>query len=161
MTPNRSRHPLRKEIASPCTTRPAFSSPVAFRFSRMRAAASRRASTKVHRSAPRDRASIPSCPVPPNRSRTLRPSISNWMMLNRDSFTLSVVGRVSIPWSSFSLLPRAEPEITRMVTLPFSQPDPDFLSLPCGNTGTPPGPCSGGPPAPAPPEMPAGWPSRF
>ena len=63
---------------------------------------------------------MPSWPVPPKRSSTFRPSMSNWMMLKRDSFTLSVVGLVSMPWSSLSFRPRAVPVMTRMaVTLLF------------------------------------------
>ena len=41
----------------------------------------RRFSTKTAEAAPRLRASMPSCPVPAKRSRTRRPSMSNWRML--------------------------------------------------------------------------------
>ena len=42
--------------------------------------------------------------------------------LNSPSFTRSVVGRVSIPSSSFSRRPRAEPVITRMALPPSALP---------------------------------------
>ena len=57
---------------------------------------------------------MPICPVPPNRSRTRRPSISNWMLEKMPSFTRSVVGRVSIPSGSNSRRPRAVPVMTRI-----------------------------------------------
>ena len=50
----------------------------------------------------REDASMPSCPVPPNRSSTLAPGMSNWMTLNSASFTRSVVGRVNIPSGVFN-----------------------------------------------------------
>ena len=76
--------------------------------------ASGRRSTNTASAAPRLRASMPSWPVPAKRSSTRRPSMSNWMMENRLSLTLSVVGRVSIPCSSLSRRPLAVPVMTRM-----------------------------------------------
>ena len=64
-------------------------------------------------------ASMPIPPLPANKSSTRRPSMSNWMMENRLSFTLPVVGRVSSPSSSFNPLPLAVPVITRIVRYPL------------------------------------------
>ena len=54
---------------------------------------------------PRLNASMPSCPVPPNRSSTEAPGRSNCRMLNRASFTRSVVGRVRMPSGVFEWSP--------------------------------------------------------
>ena len=69
-------------------------------------------STKTHSLAPRERHSIPSWPVPAKRSSTRLPSMSNWMMLNMASLTISVVGRTAMPCGSSSLRPRAAPVMT-------------------------------------------------
>lgn len=61
-------------------------------------------------------ASIPICPVPPNKSRKFLPSISNCMILNSASFTLSFVGRRL----SFFL---------EIILSPFDFPDEIFIYI--------------------------------
>ena len=88
------------------------------RFSRTSLTASARLSTKSALFAPRESASMPSCPVPAKRSSTRASSTSNWIQLKILSLTLSVVGRVSMPLSSPSRRPRAEPVMTLMFIPP-------------------------------------------
>ena len=59
------------------TTRAFASSPVDFRFSRTALMETAALSIKYASFAPRLSASIPSCPLPANRSSTVLPSISN------------------------------------------------------------------------------------
>ncbi len=80
-------------------------------FSALTALASR--STNTALSAPRDSASMPSAPVPANRSSTLAPSTLP-SIANTASLTRSEVGRVALPVGAFSRLPPRRPAITRM-----------------------------------------------
>ena len=74
-------------------------------------------STKVHDLAPLDKHSIPKEPVPANKSRTSLSIIYEFIILNRDSFTLSVVGLTSSFFGVFSFNPLAFPEITLNMTI--------------------------------------------
>jgi hypothetical protein len=49
-------------------------------------------------------------------SKLTPPSKNGPMMLNKDSFTLSVVGRVLLPGTLFNLRPLYSPAITRICT---------------------------------------------
>src|SRR5258708_5434106 len=81
----------------------------------MTSTAARRASTNVAADAPRERASMPSAPLPANRSRT--PASSTTPMLSSAEKSaarpLSGVGRVSWPAGAWSRTPPALPATTR------------------------------------------------
>jgi len=72
--------------------------------------------------APRLSASMPSCPLPANKSRTTDPAISNCMDENMPSFTRSVVGRTSSPSSVFRWMPLAVPVMTLILIPPSDRP---------------------------------------
>ena len=78
--------------------------------------------SKMQLFAPRDNASMPSWPLPANRSSTRAPGTRNCTLENMASLTRLIVGRVtSSPGNACRFLPRAVPAITRMVMLPFSK----------------------------------------
>jgi len=83
-------------------------------------------------SAPLLKASIPTLPVPANISKNVEFVISGPMMLNKDSFTRSVIGRVISPGTEPNLRPFALPEITR-ITQPATEVSrsPNSFSLNC------------------------------
>ena len=74
-------------------------------------------STKVTAAAPRLHDSNPRLPVPANISNTRAPIILVPIILNRDSLTLSAVGRTSIFFGTVNFSPRAFPVIIRIQKL--------------------------------------------
>jgi hypothetical protein len=82
----------------------------------MTAIAGAACSTRTAEAAPRDTASIPSAPVPANRSSTLAPSTRSPSTPNSASLTRSLVGLVSRPGTARSRRPPRRPPTTR--TLP-------------------------------------------
>src|SRR5262245_9587252 len=103
------------DIASPVTTRLRDSSPSCSRFPRRYRTTLRSRSTNVQWAAPRDRASMPSAPVPANRSATRASRTRSRLTsaLKTASRTLSVVGRVSRPGGDSIRRPRNSPATTR------------------------------------------------
>ncbi|GAM93466.1 DNA methyltransferase [Listeria monocytogenes] len=71
-------------------------------------------SIKTARSAPLLNASIPSPPLPANKSSTISPSKKGPIIENKDSFTLSVVGLVLFPGTAFRACPFRSPAMTLM-----------------------------------------------
>src|SRR5688572_3517825 len=69
-------------------------------------------SEKRTKDAPRLSASMPTAPVPAKRSHQLESTTSPAIMLNNDSLTRSVIGRVVSPGTDLSLRPLAFPAIT-------------------------------------------------
>src|SRR5215217_1415957 len=69
-------------------------------------------SEKRTNDAPRLKASIPTAPVPANRSHQFDSKRSPAMMLNSASLTRSVMGRVVSPGTDLSFLPLAVPAMT-------------------------------------------------
>ncbi len=69
-------------------------------------------------SIPRLNDSIPKFPLPPNKSRAIPPSKYGPIILKILSFTLSVVGRVFVPFTALMLLPFNVPATTRSLSLP-------------------------------------------
>src|SRR5690242_17130049 len=72
-------------------------------------------SEKRTEAAPRLKASMPTAPVPANRSHQFESSRSPAMILNSASLTRSVMGRVVSPGTDFNFLPLAFPAMTRNV----------------------------------------------
>src|SRR5574341_615600 len=86
------------------------------RFSWMVLIASRLFSMNTQKSAPRLRASIPTPPVPANRSSHHRPRMRAVpTRLNTFSLIRSRIGRVASPGTDLSLRPFAVPDMTRMI----------------------------------------------
>ena len=77
-------------------------------------------STKTHLLAPLDKHSIPKEPVPANKSNISLSIIYELIILNKDSFTLSVVGLTSSFLGAFNFSPLTFPEITLKIISPFS-----------------------------------------
>src|SRR3990172_5708080 len=75
-------------------------------------------SLKRARDAPRLSASMPTAPVPANRSHQVEPATSPARILKSASLARSVIGRVVSPGTDFNLRPRAEPEMTLRLTSP-------------------------------------------
>ncbi len=103
---------MTNDSASRRTTVARSSRRVRTRFDRTAAAAAAERSTKTASSAPRDSASIPSAPVPANRSRTIEPGTSAAMLENRPSRAMSETGRTP-RGTGANRTPLAVPAITR------------------------------------------------
>ena len=69
-------------------------------------------STNVADDAPLDKHSIPNEPVPANKSNTLLSIIYGFIILNKDSLTLSVVGLTSSFFGVSNFSPLTYPDIT-------------------------------------------------
>jgi hypothetical protein len=80
---------------------------------RITATAGAACSTSTADPAPRDMASIPSAPVPANRSSTRAPSTRSPSIPNSPSLTRSLLGRVPAPGTVRSLRPPRRPPTTR------------------------------------------------
>ncbi len=68
---------------------------------------------------------MPTAPVPAKTSHQVESITSAPMMSKSDSFTRSVMGRVSSPLTDRSLRPLAEPEMTRRLMLLRQRLQPD------------------------------------
>ena len=84
----------------------------------MPASACRDRSTKTACAQPRLSASMPTLPVPANRSRNRAPGIRGARMANRLSLARSVIGRVADVRGGRRILPLALPAMTLSSHLP-------------------------------------------
>src|SRR5450631_457156 len=121
-------------VTFPSSTRARSFKPKSRRFRCSAARARESRSTKVARLAPRDRASIPSAPVPANKSNT------GWggsgpRMLNIASRTLAPVGRVVDPRGARSFRPRSAPAMTRILGVTYRGPTRESMWRPNDETG--------------------------
>src|SRR5215211_7369542 len=87
---------------------------------------SRFESEKRTNEAPRLKASMPTAPVPANTSHQFESTTSPAIILNNDSFTRSVMGRVVSPATDLSLRPLALPAMTLRLIRHSSLPQEDF-----------------------------------
>src|SRR2546423_4829420 len=104
------------------TVAPSPAKPVATRLASIVRQAPPSRSTKTHRPAPREMASIPAAPLPAKRSSTVAPGRSGSTIANSVCFTRSPSGRVPSPGVA-SRRPRAEPAITRPASATPRRPD--------------------------------------
>ena len=114
---NGPRVPSSHRITSARTTVPPSSATVGQVGSRSRRSRSRSRSTNVHDAAPRESASMPSAPLPANRSATRGVDERAERVasaLKIASRARSLVGRVSVPGGASSRRPRAVPATTRI-----------------------------------------------
>src|SRR5215467_4629233 len=123
------------EMASAGRSRASALMPSSARFSLISRAAARSFSTKTTCAAPRLTASIPTAPVPANRSRKRAPSTRGPRILNRVSRSMSLVGRMRSLLRGFNCRERNVPAMMRMA---ISSADAGQLiaALPCGGQRT-------------------------
>src|SRR5579884_250302 len=103
--------------ASACRVSARSASPVSCKFSRRIFSTLPFISMKVAKEAPRLRASMPTPPTPPKRSRKRASSTRVERISKRAVLTLSMIGRVPIVFGDLSLRPFASPVTTRIAVL--------------------------------------------
>ena len=82
-------------------------------------------------SIPLDKASRERDPLPPNNSTATPPSKYGPIILNMDSFTLSDVGRVSVPCKDFNGIPFLVPATTLTCRPPLPMLTSDDINRIC------------------------------
>src|SRR5579883_2991447 len=103
--------------ASACRVSARSARPVSCKFSRRIFSTLPFISMKVAKEAPRLRASMPTPPTPPKRSRKRASSTRVERISKRAVLTLSMIGRVPIVFGDLSLRPFASPVTTRIAVL--------------------------------------------